>query len=79
MKGLCEYKIALSEDDIGSDVIKCHRDAEGAYELVSNGEVLAVTALCEKHREHIEEAGWYDELQPTDDYTPRSVEEGETA
>jgi len=73
----CEHKIVRSEDGYPEDAIQCHRDAVGAYEIIWSGEVAAVMALCDEHREHLESMPQYDELRETKDYEPNTPLEGE--
>ena len=73
---LCEHKTLLTEDDFGSGKeIQCSRDAEGAFEMVMDGDVAAIMALCPECRKDFEERDMFDELRPTDDYTPEAERE----
>lgn len=46
--GTCEHRTVYDESNLPDGGIPCHRDASGTFEILSNGDVLAVMALCDE-------------------------------
>lgn len=67
---LCEQAMTEGVTNIEDyhDLPRCHRDAEGAWTLVMNGEEQATMALCHEHRDQWRNHPAVEELRPAPEY-----------